>query len=292
MAILDRLDLRRALNGRLNHLSREFMLFYIHVARFYYPTCKKFRATYPERGFGDVQMPAVPSFYDHYATISTCWHAYNVARAVMAELSLPVVGLFNVTNLPNHCLMMGRVVGLPGAGERVVSGLFSIFHLPWRALQQLFMRPFNISNVFLMFESEPVIEQFLDEHSKPCGQCQPAECTNPNHDLEVELPDSGQLDAQHRYITDILCFECHQSKPSVKLVKKYYLRPNRTRGARFYLRNNLGLVTILNTSFSLGAALVIAAFASWIIAFDSEYIKRYPGCSPDLEDPNRTTTSS
>ena len=274
-----------ALEGRLNYLSREFMLFYIYAARIYHPTRKNFLATYPLSGVGDVRMAQVPSFYEYYATFSTLWHIYNITHAAMPELLLPVVGLFNSTNLPNHCFLTGRIVGLPDSAERILSGMLSFFHLFWRASQQLLMRPYSISMVFLMFESETVIEQFLGQHTKPCSRCPQAECTNPNHDKQLDAPAKGdEHGMRDRYLRDILCFKRVGARAgTIELVANYYLRPNRTKEARFCLRNRLGLITVLNTTFCMSVLLITASFAVWMLALDSEYIERYPGCSPDLE---------
>ena len=285
MPVLDCFKKSLALNGRLNHLSREFMLFYIYAARVYHPTRKNFLATYPLSGVGDVRMAQVPSFYEYYATFSTLWHIYNITHAAMPELLLPVVGLFNSTNLPNHCFLTGRIVGLPDSAERILSGMLSFFHLFWRASQQLLMRPYSISMVFLMFESETVIEQFLGQHTKPCSRCPQAECTNPNHDKQLDAPAKGdEHGMRDRYLRDILCFKRVGARAgTIELVANYYLRPNRTKEARFCLRNRLGLITVLNTTFCMSVLLITASFAVWMLALDSEYIERYPGCSPDLE---------
>ena len=236
-------------------------------------------------------MPELPSFAQYYTNITACWHSYSFIRASGPELLLALIGLFNATNLPDHCFLVGRIPGLSDSAERVITAMLCFFHLSWRGSQHLLNRPYNVSNVFLMFESETVIEQFLEAHMKPCGECRPAECTNPNHDMELGLPNWGELDARQRYMTEMLCFKSFQFiSGSRKLATNYYLRPNRTKAARFHLRNNIGLISVLNAAFCVSVLLITASFATWVLALDSQYIKRYPGCSPDLEFSNNHTT--
>ena len=285
MAIWGDLKRRLAPSGRFNHLSREFMLFYVYAARTYYPSRKNFLALYGQYGVGAIRMLEVPSLYEYYATFSTYWHVYNFLRAVAPELFLPLIGLVNATDLPNDCFLMSRTAGLPHSTDRVLSGLLSFFHLGWRGSQRFFMRPYNISNVFQMFEGEKVIERFLVQYVKPCRRCLPAVvCTNPEHDIQLDLPTDDELDSEQRYFTEILCFKTvRKTSGEGESTTEYYLRPNRTKSARFFLRNNLGLMTAVNGAFCAFALLSAVLFVVWMLVLDPEFIKRYPGCSTGWE---------
>lgn len=206
---------------------------------------------------------------------TTFYFAYIAIRFVLPLESI-LNSMFELGK-PANCYIPGKLILLFAQKSEPMSFLFAMFNLSWRSMEYLSRKKYINDFDFINFILEPMANIEL---------CQSTiiKATKTTNSKLVYRRKSSNDDSResNKKLLKLMCCQ----RPRINSYHKFEakLRFNRTKVFKILLENRLSLCNNIGNLIFLAYLISATPLAIFVTSTDSWYIKKYPGCDPELEE--------